>query len=159
MSVITTRPRVLALGAVCAAAGAGAGTVAAAGASTGQHSPASGARSHQVAVGHRRGLIRLARRTVHAQLVVHTPKGFETVTIDRGTVDSVSGDTLTMTDGTPKASDQKVTLTIPSSARVRNDRKAASLSSLTAGERVLVVQLPRRTVVRAHPARTSSRSS
>jgi hypothetical protein len=158
MPFITTHPRVLALGVACAAAGAGAGTVAAAGASAG-HRSASGTRTDRAAPARQRGLIRLARRTVHGELTVRTPGGFRTVTIDRGVVDSVSGDTLTMTDGTSKASDQKVTLTIPSSARVRNDRRTASLPSLTAGERVLVVQLPKRTVVRARPAHTTTSSS
>jgi hypothetical protein len=158
MSFITTHPRVLAVGAACAAAGVGAGTVAAAGASTGQHS-ASDKSAHRTVSAQRRGLIRLARRTVHGELTVRTAKGFRTVTIDRGTVDSVSGDTLTMSDGTPTATDQKVTITIPSSARVRNDRRPAALSSLTAGERVVVVQLPQRTVVRARPARAGSSTS
>jgi hypothetical protein len=156
MSLITTRPRVLALGVACAAAGAGAGTVAAAGASTGHRSP-SGA--HAAHVGHARGLIRLLRRSVHGELTIHTAKGFRTVTMNRGTVDAVSGDSLTMTDGTPKASDQKVTLTIPAGARIRNERKPATLSSLTAGERVVVVQLPRRTIVRAHPAHSRTTAS
>jgi hypothetical protein len=156
MSIITTRPRLLALGAVCAAAGAGAGTIAAAGASSGQGS-ASGTNTRAAAHAHG-GLTRLARRTVHGELTVDTSTGFRTVTINRGTVDSVSGDTLIMTDGTPKASDQKVTVTIPSSARVRNDRRTAVLSSLTSGERVVVVQLPGRTVVRARPAQSTTGS-
>ncbi|HLI59128.1 MAG TPA: hypothetical protein VKV21_05635 [Solirubrobacteraceae bacterium] len=157
MSVITTRSRSLALGAVCAAAGAGAGTVAVAGASTGRR-PASRGSAHQTPHA-RRGLARLARRTVHATLTVRTRDGFRTVTINRGTVDSVSGDTLTMTDGTRRRRDRRVTLTIPSDARVRNDRSPASLSSLTAGERVVVVQLPKRTIVRAHAPKRATRSS
>jgi hypothetical protein len=157
MAFISTRSRVLAVGVVCAAAGAGAGTVAAAGASTAHHS-GSGTSTRRAAHA-RRGLIRLARRTVHGELTVDTPKGFRTVTIDRGTVDAVSGDTLTMTDGTAAASDQKVSLTIPSSARVRNDHSAASLTSLTPGERVVVLQLPQRTVVIARPARAGTSSS
>jgi hypothetical protein len=158
MAFISTRSRVLAVGVVCAAAGAGAGTVAAAGASTAHHS-GSGTSTRRAAHAGPRGLIRLARRTVHGELTVDTPKGFRTVTIDRGTVDAVSGDTLTMTDGTAAASDQKVSLTIPSSARVRNDHSAASLTSLTPGERVVVLQLPQRTVVIARPARAGTSSS
>lgn len=163
MSLITSRSRAVGLGALCAAAGAGAGTIAAAGAATPHHAARSAAGTSGAAMrgtparrraGARRGgIIRLARRTVHAQLVVHTPRGFRTVTIDRGTLDSVSGRTLTVTDGTRHASDQKVTLTIPAHARVRNDRRPAALSSLHAGERVVVIQLPRRAVVRARSAR------
>lgn len=160
MSFITTRPRMIALGAVCAAAGAGAGSIAVAGASTAHRTSSSKRSAHhaRIAKDHR-GLVRLARRTVHADLVVHTKSGFQTVTINRGTLDSVSGDTLTMTDGTRTAKDQQVTVTIPSSARVRNDRKASSLSSLTAGERVMVVQLPKRTVVVARAAASSAKAS
>ncbi len=158
MSFTTTHSRVLAVGAVCAAAGVGAGTVAVAGASTGRH-PASSRSTHRTASARGRGLIRLARRTVHGELTVRTSGGFRTVTIDRGTVDSVSGDTLTMTDGTPTAAARRVTVAIPSSARIRNDHRTAPLSSLTAGERVVVVQLPQRTVVRARPARAASGTS
>jgi hypothetical protein len=158
MSFLTTRPRVLAVGAVCAAAGAGAGTVAVAGAST-SHGSTSGARTHRTASARRRGLLRLARRTVHGELTVDTPTGFQTAAIDRGTIDSVSGDTLSVTDGTRRASAQKVTLTIPSSAVIRNDRRPASLASLRAGERVVVVALPQRTVVVAHPPRATRISS
>lgn len=162
MSLITSRSRAVGLGALCAAAGAGAGTIAAAGAATPHHAarPTTGTSGAAMRAPGRRGggvrrggIIRLARRTVHAQLVVHTPRGFRTVTIDRGTLDSVSGRTLTVTDGTRHASDQKVTLTIPANARVRNDRQPAALSSLHAGERVVVIQLPRRTIVRAHAGR------
>jgi hypothetical protein len=154
MPFITTRPRVLALGAVCAAAGAGAGTVAAAGAAAPHHSASSaGTPAQRRGAARHGGIMRLARRTVHAQLVVYTPRGFRTVRIDRGTVDSVSARTLTMTDGTPKASDGKVTLVVPANARVRNDRHPATLASLRAGERVVVIQLPRRMVVRAHWAK------
>ncbi len=155
MSSVPSRTKVVAVGAVCALAGAGAGTVAVAGASTGHSAAQSKSRTahaRHMKGQHRHGLMRLARREVHGQFVVHTRDGFKTVTVDRGTVDSVSGDTLTMTDSTPKASYQQQTITIPSTARVRNDRQKASLSSLTAGERVVVVQLPKRTVVVAHPA-------
>jgi hypothetical protein len=155
MTFISTRPRVLAVGAVCAAAGAGAGTVAVAGASTAHH-PAAGANTRRAALTRPRALVRLARRTVHGELTVRTRTGFQTVTIDRGVIDAVNGDVLTMTDGTPTASDQRVTLTIPSGASVRNGQKAASLTSLTSGERVIVVRLPQRTVVVARPGRAGT---
>src|SRR4051812_49116255 len=53
---------------------------------------------------------------VHAELVVPDRQGgFQTVTFDRGTVESVSGDQLTIKEGTPKATYKTITLTIPSS--------------------------------------------
>ena len=73
--------------------------------------------------------------------------GFPTVTFERGKVDSVNGQQLTITEGTAKASYKTVTLTIPASAPVRDDRQTASLSSVKAGQRVLVVTAPRRTFV------------
>jgi hypothetical protein len=45
-----------------------------------------------------------------------------------------------------------VTLTIPADAKVSDNGKAASLSQLTAGQRVAVVQGPKRTRVLAHDA-------
>jgi hypothetical protein len=158
MSLISSRPAVLAVGAVCAAAGAGAGAIATADASGGTATAAQ-ARTHQVShAGHRRRARRrgLVRRVVHGTVVLHTREGFQTATINRGSVDSVSGATLTMTDGTRTASYDTQTLTIPASATVRNDRRAASLSALHAGERVLVLQLPTRTIVVAREAKTRS---
>ena len=152
MSLISIRTRAVVLGAVCAAGGIGAGAVATAGAAdshstTARH--AAHAQTHANGRTPERRLRRLARRTVHASDVVHTRQGFVTRTLDRGTVDSVSGQTLTMTDGTRKAQYHQQTITIPSGAKVRDDRKTASLSDLTAGQRVLVVQMPQRTIVRA----------
>jgi hypothetical protein len=158
MSLISSRPAVLAVGAVCAAAGAGAGAIATADASGGTATAAQ-ARTHQVShAGHRRRARRrgLVRRVVHGTVVLHTREGCQTATINRGSVDSVSGATLTMTDGTRTASYDTQTLTIPASATVRNDRRAASLSALHAGERVLVLQLPTRTIVVAREAKTRS---
>lgn len=137
----------------CLALGAGAGAIASAGAAT--HAAGSGAHAGEQRFGHglrARGL-RLARRAVHAELVVPTPQGFATVTIDRGTVDSVSGDQLTLTEGTPTQTYKTVTLTIPSGATVRSDRHVATLASLTAGQRVLVVSAPKHTFVVAHRPR------
>ncbi len=90
---------------------------------------------------------------VHGELVVATKNGFRTVTFDRGFVDSISGSTLTLREGTKTATYKTVALTIPSSARVRNDGRKAALASLSAGERVIVTQGPARTWVIAHPAR------
>ena len=70
--------------------------------------------------------------------MVRTPDGFATVTFERGKVDSVSGQQLTITEGTPKASYKTVTVTVPTNAVVRDNRQKASLSDVKAGQRVLV---------------------
>ncbi|MDQ6806695.1 MAG: hypothetical protein M3065_17415, partial [Actinomycetota bacterium] len=57
------------------------------------------------------------------------------------------GQQLTIAEGTKKATYRTVTVTIPTTARVRLDRKAAALSALKAGERVMVIQAPQRTWV------------
>ncbi len=100
------------------------------------------------------GVRALERRTVQANVVVATKTGFATVTIDRGFVQSVSGQQLTIREGTKKTTYKTVALTIPSNAKVRDNRQASTLSSLTAGQRVAVVQAPQRTWVIARSAPT-----
>jgi hypothetical protein len=150
MSYIRTHGRLLLVAVCCVALGAGAGAIATAGA-------ASSTPAHAKATAHpgtRRGALRrFARRAVHGSVVVRTKTGFATVTFDRGTVNSVNGQQLTITEGTPKATYKTVTLTIPSTARVRDNRQPASLSDLKAGQRVIVVQAPKRTFVIAHTRR------
>jgi hypothetical protein len=91
---------------------------------------------------------------VHADLVVPDRKGgFKTVTLDRGTVESVSGDQLTIKEGTPKATYKTITLTIPSAAKIRRNGDAASLSDLQAGDLVSVVTAGDTTFVKARAAR------
>ena len=94
-------------------------------------------------------------RAVQGDAIVHTKKGFVTVTFERGFVQSVSGQQLTMTEATKKATYKTVTLNIPANARVRDNGRKASLSDLKQGQHVLVVQGPNRTVVIARNARTS----
>jgi hypothetical protein len=86
-------------------------------------------------------------RAVSGQLVVATPRGFGTVTFERGLLRSVSGRTLTIAEGTKKATYRTVTVTLPAGAVVRDDRHTATFSSLTPGQRVTVVQAPKRTLV------------
>ncbi|HLH64931.1 MAG TPA: hypothetical protein VKV27_04470 [Solirubrobacteraceae bacterium] len=102
-----------------------------------------------------RRLLALGRRTVHGQLVVATTDGFATVTIDRGRVQSVAGQQLEIVEGTARRTYRTVTLTIPASAIVRVDRRRSTLAGVAPGQRVIVVQGPRRTVViaRGGPAR------
>ena len=160
MPHLPNRWRMLAVGTCCAAAGAGASAIATAGAST-SHSttktkPAPAhTRAHSRA--HARGGVRgLARRAVHGSVVVRTKSGFGTVTFDRGTVKSVSGDQLTLTEGTAKQTYKTVTLTIPSAAKVHDDGHLTSLSSVKAGQRATVLALPKRTVVVAHTPKHKS---
>lgn len=145
--------KLIGLAASCVAIGAGISAITSAGAAT---SSAAGAHAGKAARAHRgaRGARGAIRRAVHANLVVATKSGFANVTFDRGTVDSVNGQQLTLREGTKKRAYKTVTLTIPSNARVRINRKTATLSQLTPGQRVLVFQLPKRTLVSAHNAKT-----
>jgi hypothetical protein len=149
MSYIRSHSRLLLVAVCCAALGAGASAIATAGASTGTSS------GHAVAKHAKRGgLRRLALRAVHGSAVVHTKQGFVTVTFDRGKVDSVNGQQLIITEGTAKASYKTVTLTIPAGARVRDNRQKASLSDVKPGQRVIVIQAPKRTLVIARTPRS-----
>jgi hypothetical protein len=140
MTFLRTRAKILTVAAVCLAAGAGAGVIANAGAAT-----STTAGTHAARAGlHPR---RLLARTVHADLVVETKAGFATVTVDRGFVQSVSGQQLTINEGTKKATYKTITLTIPTDARVRDDGAKSTLGSLKSGQHVLVVQGPKRTFV------------
>jgi hypothetical protein len=146
--------KLIGLAASCVAIGAGISAITSAGAAT----TAVGAHGAKAAGAYRRanarGAQRVLRRSVHADLVVATKSGFANITFDRGSVDSVNGQQLTLREGTKKQTYKTVTLTIPANARVRINRKPATLSQLTPGQRVLVFQLPKRTLVSAHNAKT-----
>jgi hypothetical protein len=152
--------KLLVVAAACTAIGAGASAIATAGAAgsaattTGTTATTGGSGQAHGA----RGVVSaraIARRAVHADAVVATKNGFETVTLDRGFVQSVSGQQLTIKEGTKKVTYKTVTLTIPSSAKVRDDGHAAALSLLTTGQRVGVIQGPNATYVIARPAPAS----
>lgn len=148
MRLIGKHYKLIALGAACAALGVGVSAITSAGAATPASSTttvASGAiGSHHL----RKGLARrVLGGAVQGDLVVHGKSGFATVMFERGTVDSVSGQQLTLTEATPKATYKQVTLTIPANARVRDNRMKATLSELKAGQRVTVIQAPKRTLV------------
>ena len=151
MSYIRNHGRLLLVAVCCVALGAGVSAIATAGASTG--GSATGTSAHHRTWVRRGGLRRFAARAVHGTVVVRTRSGFATVTFDRGTVNSVNGQQLTMTEGTAKATYKTVTLTIPSTARVRDNRQQVTLSDLKAGQRVIVVQAPKQTFVVAHTKR------
>ena len=154
MSHILKHSRLLVAAVCCVAVGAGASVIAGAGAATGSK-PSATSTAHKARRAHKGGLRGIARRTVHGEFVVHTKSGFRTVTVDRGVVDSVSGRQLKITEGTPKATYKTVTLTIPASAVVRDNKQKSSLASVTAGQRVLVVTAPKRTLVIARTPRAT----
>jgi hypothetical protein len=135
--------RTILIAALCGVVGAGAG-IAGAGAHEGQ-----GKARH--AKHFNRGFHRGG--PVHAELVLPDRQGgFKTVTFDRGTVESVSGDQLTIKEGTPKATYKTITLTIPAGSKVKRDGKDAALSDLQAGDLVAVVTRGDKTVVKARTA-------
>jgi len=140
--------KLLTVGVACAAAGAGAGAIASAGAAgTSTTSTTSTSTAHAAKA---RGLI--ARRAIQGDVVVATKTGFATVAFNRGFVQSVSGQQLTIREGTKKATYKTVTLTIPANAKIRDNGHTASLSQLTSGQRVGVVQGPKVTRVIARNA-------
>lgn len=90
---------------------------------------------------------------VHSESVVPNEKGgFDTVTMDRGTFSSLSGERLTITEGTKSATYKTVTLTIPSNATVYRNGEKAALSDIKSGDTVNVVKSPSGTVVNAFDA-------
>jgi hypothetical protein len=143
MSSIRKHSRLMLVAVSCAVIGAGASAIASAGATTQSASKAAHSR-HALGAG---GLRRIARRAVHGQLMIPTKQGMVTVTFDRGKVESVSGQQLTISEGTKRAGFKTVTLTIPTTANVRDNRHTAALADLKAGQRVIVVQAPKRTLV------------
>jgi hypothetical protein len=150
-----TTSRTLLIAAVCTVTGAGGAmgadalTSAAHSGPTGQHTTYGSFHRH---AGHRFG--GGFARAVHADAVVPQKDGtFATITFDRGTVKSVSGQDLTITEGTRTATYKDVTITLPSAAKVRRAGTAdATLADLQAGDRVAVVQAPKGTFVLARPA-------
>lgn len=144
MSFIQRKARLLAVALSCLALGAAGSAIASAAAATSSASPHS-ARSG--AFRHGGALARLRGATVHASLITYTKQGFVTVTIDRGFVQSVSGDSLTMREGTRNATYKMLTLSLPAGTVVRDNRARSSLSALRPGEHVLVVQGPQRALV------------
>lgn len=130
--------------------GAGGYAASASGASTGQGTGAKQAGNRA----HGRGA-RL-RRAVSITAVVPAGEGkFATVTVQRGVLTSMSGSTVTLREGTRKATYKTVTLTLPADTKVRLARKPSSLSALSAGDRIAVVQGPHRSVVAARPQKSS----
>src|SRR4051794_266841 len=148
------KSRTLLLAAGCTAAGAlGAGAI-----GSSAHDGGSG---YRFAFSHHHGFQALFG-AVHASAVVPRTDGtFATVTFDRGTVVSVSGNELTIREGTADTTYQTTDLNLPDGTKVflfgsqrrmhqrQMDDNAASLSDLQPGDRVAVWESSRKTVVLA----------
>jgi hypothetical protein len=151
MSFLRHNSKLVVVALCCLVVGGGASAIAGAGAATGNGSHARhDLRAHRgLRAEHLR---KIARHAVQGTVVLATRHGFQTVSFDRGTVASVSGRQLTLTEGNARTAKRDVTVTIPAAARVRDNRQQASLSALKPGERVIVVRMPTRTLVLAHTA-------
>jgi hypothetical protein len=140
-----------ATGAACVALGAAAGIVGASAAPTAKTSKSTAPAAPLLPRGPRPGFGRfrggpgergLLGPAVHASVVVlnKAGTGFITATEDSGTVQSVSGDKLTIKEGIGKVTYRTVTLTIPSKATIMRNFSTAALSALKSGDRVRVEQ-------------------
>jgi hypothetical protein len=148
MNRIRRHWKLIAVGASCAALGAGVSAIVSAGAAT----TTSAARTHRAV---RAGLVRgRLRWAVHGDVLVATKAGFKTVTFDRGVVQAVNGRQLTLTEGTKNTTTRTVTLAIPTNARVRDNGSLASLGDVVKGQRATVVQAPNHAWVIARTPRT-----
>jgi hypothetical protein len=153
MSSIRRHSRLLLVAVCCVAVGAGISAIATAGAATSNTSSHAGA-THARAGKRGKGGLRRLLHAVQGSAVVRTADGFANVTFERGKVDSVSGQQLTITEGTAKATYKTVTVTVPAGAVVRDNRQKAALSDVKAGQRVLVLTAPKRTYVIARTPKT-----
>jgi hypothetical protein len=144
MSTIRRHSRLLLVAVCCVAAGAAVSAIASAGAATSTshsaHSPTKRVRARA------RGVRRLAR-AVQGTAVVHTASGFANVAFERGKVEAVNGQRLTITEGTRQAIYKTVTVTVPAGAVIRDNRRNATLSDLRTGQRVLVLTAAKGTYV------------
>jgi hypothetical protein len=86
---------------------------------------------------------------VHAEAVVLNKAGtaFITATEDNGIVVSVSGDQLTLKEGTKTVTYKTLTITVPGDAKVYRNGSSAQLSDLKAGDHAHVSQSSDGTVV------------
>ncbi len=86
---------------------------------------------------------------VHAEVVVLNKAGtaWITVTEDNGTFSSLSGDQLTITEGTKAVPYKTVTLTIPADAKVIRNGKTAKLTDFVANDHIHVMQSSEGTIV------------
>jgi hypothetical protein len=150
--------RTAAIGAACAVIGTGAGIAGSSAATSGKSSGKAASTSNHP--GPPGGPFRLAGGPpVHSEAVVPNKarNGFITVTTDAGTVKSVSGDQLTISEGTKTLTYKDVTITIASDATVYRNGAKASLSDLQAGDHVMVSRSSEGTSVDAFDAQHQPR--
>lgn len=152
-------PRIVKTGAILLSGAAIGGTVgyaaSASGASTSHTRGAHAAKAAHAGGGG--ATAKRLRRAVSITAVVPAAHGsFTTVSVERGTLASVSGQTLSLREGTRRSTYKTVAVTLSAKTVVRLAGKPSSLSALTAGDRLTVVQGPRRSTVLAHPPRTGA---
>jgi hypothetical protein len=95
----------------------------------------------------------MLRSTVHADLTIVNADGTAgTITADRGSIESVAGDQLTLKQGTPKTTLKTLTLTIPGNATVLVNFSTKTLADLKPGQRAVVATTPKGTYVLAFDA-------
>lgn len=89
---------------------------------------------------------------VHAEAVVLNKAGtaYITVTADNGTVKSVSGNDVTIAEGTTAVPYKDVTVTIPSDATIVRNGAKATVGDLKAGDDIHVASSSDGTMVFAH---------
>jgi hypothetical protein len=148
MSFLRQNSKLVVVALTCLVLGAGASAIASAGAAS--SGPA--ARAHRAGFMGARGRRWLAR-AVEGSAVVSTKQGYKTISFHRGKVTAVHGQQLTIAVGNRRSTYETVTLTIPTDAVVRDNRERSNLSHVAAGQRVIVIQAPKRTLVIAHTPR------
>jgi hypothetical protein len=143
--------RATAIGAACALAGAGAGI---AGSSAATTSSSATSTTAAKTTNQRGGGPGGHARAVHAVETVLNKAGtaYITETEDSGTVKSVSGNEVTITEGTTAVPYKTVTVTIADGATIERNGKTATLADLKAGDEIHVSVSSDGTRVMAHDA-------
>lgn len=140
----------------CALVGAGAGIAGSAASPTPSHTKANSAQSTRWARGTDGGFghHRVGGPPVHAQLVVlnRARTSFITVTADNGTVKTVSGNDVTITEASGSVTYKDATITLPDNATVYRNDAAAKVGDLKAGDHVRIAQSSDGTFVFAEDA-------
>ena len=133
-----SKSRTIGIAALCAAVGA-AGGIAGTAASSKRHSKRSTAGAPSAPWDHHRGGPG-GGPAVHAEEVVldKAGKNWITETEDNGKVKSVSGNDVTITEGTTDVPYKDVTVTVPDGATVVRDGAKAAVGDLKAGDMVHV---------------------
>ena len=131
----TKTMRTVRVAALCAALGT-AGGIASSGAASSTSKKANSTRQGPPGGG------RPGARAVHEDAVVLNKAGtaFINATEDSGSVVSVSGDQLTIKEGTKSVTYKTLTLTIPSGATIKRNGSTAQLSALKAADHVHVTK-------------------